>query len=68
MPVASTAALQKKTGGFCEEVREFAAGMGIPLVDFRSGQRKDDVMRERLAQFLAEGRRARCSSGGRRRR
>ena len=56
MPVASTAALQKKTGGFYEEVRKFAAGMGIPLVDFRSGQRKDDVMRERLAQFLAEGR------------
>jgi len=25
-------------------------------VEFRSGQRKDDVMRERLAQFLAEGR------------
>ena len=56
MPVASTAALQKKTEGFYEEVRKFAAGKGIPLVDFRSGQRKDDVMRERLARFLAEGR------------
>ncbi len=56
MPVASTAALQKKTEGFYEEVRRFAAGNGIPMVDFRSGQRKDDVMRDHLARFLAEGR------------
>ena len=55
MPVASTAALQKKTGAFYEEVRKFAAGNGIPVVDFRPGQRKDDVMREHLARFLAGG-------------
>jgi hypothetical protein len=55
MPVASTAALQKKTEGFYAEVRAFAAREGVPVVDFRPGQRKDDVMREYLARFLAGG-------------
>ena len=55
-PVASTAVLAERTGAFYSEVRAFATGNGIPVVDFRPGQRKDDVMRERLAQFLAEGR------------
>jgi hypothetical protein len=55
MPVASTAALQKKTEGFYAEVRAFAAREGVPVVDFRPGQRKDDVMREHLARFLAGG-------------
>jgi hypothetical protein len=70
MPVASTAALQKKTEGFYEEVRKFAGRNGIPLVEFRPGQRKDDVMRERLARssWQRAGPRGWCSSGGRRRR
>jgi hypothetical protein len=55
MPVASTAALQKKTEGFYAEVRAFAAREGVPVVDFKAGQRKDDVMREHLARFLAGG-------------
>jgi len=55
MPVASTAALQKKTEGFYAEVRAFAAREGVPVVDLRAGQRKDDVMREHLARFLAGG-------------
>jgi hypothetical protein len=55
-PVASTAVLAERTGAFYAEVRAFAGRNGIPLVEFRAGQRKDDVMRERLAQFLAEGR------------
>src|SRR6266581_3222095 len=44
-PVASTAVLAERTEKFYAEVRAFAAA-----------QRKDDVMRERLAGFLAEGR------------
>jgi hypothetical protein len=56
MPVASTAVLAKRTEAFYAEVRAFAAGKGIPVVDFKAGQRKDDVMREHLARFLAEGR------------
>jgi hypothetical protein len=55
MPVASTAVLRKKTEGFYAEVRAFAAREGVPVVDFRPGQRKDDVMREHLARFLARG-------------
>jgi hypothetical protein len=55
-PVASTAVLHEKTEAFYAEIKAFAARGGIPVVDFRPGQRKDDVMRERLAQFLAGGR------------
>jgi len=55
MPVASTAVLQKKTEGFYAEVRAFAAREGVPVAGFRPGQRKDDVMREHLARFLARG-------------
>jgi hypothetical protein len=55
-PVASTAVLAERTEAFYAEVRSFAARNGIPLVEFKPGQRKDDVMRERLARFLAEGR------------
>jgi hypothetical protein len=55
-PVASTAVLAERTGAFYAEVRAFAVASGVPVVDFRPGQRKDDVMREHLARFLAEGR------------
>lgn len=55
-PAASTAVLAERTEAFYAEVRAFAGRHAIPLVDFRSGQRKDDVMREHLARFLAEGR------------
>ncbi len=55
-PVASTAVLADRTEAFYAEIRAFAARNGIPVVEFAAGQRKDDVMRERLAQFLAAGR------------
>src|SRR5579859_6126733 len=55
-PVASTAVLAERTEAFYAEIKAFAARSGIPVVQFAPGQRKDDVMRERLAQFLAEGR------------
>jgi hypothetical protein len=55
-PVASTAVLAERTEAFYAQIRKFAAGNGIPVVDFKPGQRKDDVMREHLARFLAEGR------------
>src|SRR5215472_7547000 len=55
-PVASTAVLAERTEGFYAEIKAFAAGNGIPVVEVKPGQRKDDVMRERLGQFLAEGR------------
>lgn len=55
-PVASTAVLAERTESFYKEIRRFAARNGIPVVDFKPGQRKDDVMREHLARFLAGGR------------
>ena len=55
-PVASTAVLAPRTEAFYAEIRAFAASHGIPVVAFAPGQRKDDVMREHLAAFLAAGR------------
>ena len=55
-PVASTAVLADRTEAFYAGIRAFAARNAIPVVEFASGQRKDDVMREHLAQFLAAGR------------
>src|SRR5258708_3582712 len=55
-PVASTAVLGDRTEAFYGGIKAFAARNGIPLVEFASGQRKDDVMREHLAAFLAAGR------------
>jgi hypothetical protein len=56
MPVASTAVLADRTQAFYAEIKDFAARGGIPVIAFAPGQRKDDVMREHLAQFLAAGR------------
>jgi len=53
-PVASTAPLAKITDRFVREVHRFADTHAIEWVDFARGQRKDDVMRERLAAFTAE--------------
>jgi hypothetical protein len=53
-PVASTAPLAKITDRFVREVHRFADAPQIPWVDFAKGQRKDDVMRERLAAFTAD--------------
>jgi hypothetical protein len=55
-PVASTAVLAARTEAFYAEIRRFAGQHGIPVVEFAAGQRKDDVMREHLEQFLAAGR------------
>jgi len=56
-PVASTAVLADRTRAFYDEIRAFAAARGIEIVDFTAGQRKDDVMKEKLAAFLAAGHR-----------
>ncbi len=55
-PVASTAVLADRTEAFYAEVRALAARHRVEIVEFASGQRKDGVMRERLAGFLASGR------------
>lgn len=55
MRVASTAVLGERTQRFYAAIRKFAAERGIEIVDFAPRQRKDDVMKEKLAGFLAAG-------------
>ena len=54
-PVASTAVLADRTEAFYAEIKAFAARSAIPVVEFASGQRKDDVMREQLAAVPGRG-------------
>lgn len=51
LPIASTAPLAKISDRFTRAVQRFAKTEGIPWVDFTKGQRKDDVMQERLERF-----------------
>src|SRR6478736_4291523 len=51
LPIASTAPLAKISDRFTRAVHRFAQSEGIPWVDFVKGQRKDDVMAERLRYF-----------------
>jgi hypothetical protein len=55
--------LAARTEAFYAEIRRFAGQYGIPVVEFASGQRKDDVMCEHLEQFLAAGRTRRDAEG-----
>ena len=51
LPIASTAPLAKLSDRFNRDVHAFAGTHQIPWVDFTKGQRRDDVMHERLAGF-----------------
>lgn len=53
LPIASTAPLAKISDRFTRAVHRFAESKGIPWVDFVKGERKDDVMQERLRHFTA---------------
>jgi len=53
LPIASTAPLARITDAFGSAVHRFARDHGVPWVDFAKGQRKDDVMHEHLARFIA---------------
>jgi len=53
LPIPSTAPLARITDRFTRAVHRFAKTEGIPWVDFAKGQRKDDVMLERLKHFTA---------------
>lgn len=55
LPIASTAPLAKISDRFVAQVRSFAKSNGIGWVDFVKGQRKDDIMHERLHLFEAAG-------------
>src|SRR5664279_1934267 len=53
LPIASTAPLATISDRFTRAVHRFAETEGIAWVDFAKGQRKDDVMLERLKDFTA---------------
>jgi hypothetical protein len=52
--VTSTAPLAAVSDAFTAAIRRFSRDYQVPVVDFARGQRKDDVMHERLAAFTAE--------------
>ena len=55
-PLASSALMGQMSRRFVVELDRFIAGRQLPVVLFRKGQRKDDVMIEYLRQFqLKEG-------------
>jgi hypothetical protein len=51
--VTSTAPLAGVSDAFVTAIHRFARDHQVPVVDFARGQRKDDVMHERLAAFTA---------------
>lgn len=51
LPVASSAMMGVMTNAFLEQVDAFVARHDIPVVQFRKGQRKDDVAAEYRARF-----------------
>jgi len=56
LPVPATVPLGAISDRFIRQVHAFAATHQVPWVDFVKGQRKDDVMHERLKLFEASGR------------
>ena len=50
-PIASTALVAPMSRAFVDGLYRYAAAHGVPVVRFAKGQRKDDVMHERLRGF-----------------
>ena len=53
-PLPSAALMRPMSRSFVAAVEGFAAKQGIALIQFRKGQRKDDVMAEQLRHFAGE--------------
>ena len=52
--IASSALMAPISDGFVREVNAFAKEQGIPLVEFKKGQRKDDIAQEHLRAFTGQ--------------
>jgi hypothetical protein len=50
-PIASSALMAPISAAFVDAIRAFAEREGVPLVDFKRGQRKDEVAKAYLARF-----------------
>lgn len=55
LPIASTAPLGRVSDRFVKAVHRFAHDRQVEWVDFARGERKDDVMADRLARFRQAG-------------
>jgi hypothetical protein len=53
-PIASSALMAPISAAFVAAIKAFADREGVPLVDFKRGERKDDVAKEHLARFSGE--------------
>jgi hypothetical protein len=53
-PLPSAALMSPLSRGFVAKLESFVAQHGIPLVQFRKGERKDTVMAEHLRRFARE--------------
>ena len=51
LPVPSAAVMSPMSRNFVAKLEGYAAQHEVPLVEFRKGQRKDDVMAEHLRKF-----------------
>lgn len=50
-PIASSALMAPISAAFVAAIKTFAERERVPLVDFKRGQRKDDIAKEHLARF-----------------
>ena len=50
-PIASSALMAPISAAFVAAVKAFVEREGVPLIDFKRGQRKDDIAKEHLARF-----------------
>lgn len=52
-PIASSALMAPISAAFVAAIKDLAEAEGVPLIDFKRGQRKDDIAKAHLARFTA---------------
>jgi hypothetical protein len=50
-PIASSALMAPISARFVAAIKAFAEEQGVPLIEFKRGERKDDIAKEHLARF-----------------
>lgn len=53
-PIASSALMAPISARFVTAIKTYAETAGVPLIDFKRGERKDDIAAEHLARFEAD--------------
>ena len=53
-PIASSALMAPISAAFVAAIKAFAERENVPLIDFKRGQRKDDIAKEHLARFSGD--------------